>query len=294
MYAEALAMHRELGDEHAVARSLEGVGMSSYFAGDYEAARPPLEESVLLFRKLGDRQGLGAVLVHRAAVSWAEGDPGGARARLAEALPIVEEFGDRWDTARGLLISGLAAADQEAYAEATSDLERSLAIFGELGDKLLVSSCTVGFARIAARHVGPEHVVRLLAAAERMRGAAGAEWPAFQRTAYERELATAREQLSEEAFAAAWAEGSLMTPQEAIAAYRSAAAKSPPGYPAGLTAREVEVLRLVATGLTDARVAEELVVGLRTVHSHLRSIYRKLGVSSRTAATRYAIERGIV
>ena len=85
-----------------------------------------------------------------------------------------------------------------------------------------------------------------------------------------------------------------MTPEEAIAAYRTAAAKTPPGYPAGLTAREVEVLRLVATGLTDARVADELVVSLRTVHSHLHSIYGKLGVSSRTAATRYAIEHDLV
>ena len=53
------------------------------------------------------------------------------------------------------------------------------------------------------------------------------------------------------------------------------------------------MLGLVATGLTDARVAEELVVSPRTVHSHLHSIYRKLGVGSRTAATRYAIERNL-
>ena len=57
-----------------------------------------------------------------------------------------------------------------------------------------------------------------------------------------------------------------------------------------LTAREVEVLRLVAEGLGDAEVARRLVVSPRTVHSHLRSIYRKLGVSSRSAATRYAVE----
>jgi DNA-binding NarL/FixJ family response regulator len=61
------------------------------------------------------------------------------------------------------------------------------------------------------------------------------------------------------------------------------------GDPAGLTAREVEVLLLVATGLTDAQVAEQLVLSVRTVHSHVRSIYRKLGVSSRTAATHWAM-----
>ena len=50
------------------------------------------------------------------------------------------------------------------------------------------------------------------------------------------------------------------------------------------------MLQLVAEGLGDAEVAQRLVVSPRTVHSHLRSIYRKLGVNSRSAATRYAVE----
>jgi DNA-binding NarL/FixJ family response regulator len=57
-----------------------------------------------------------------------------------------------------------------------------------------------------------------------------------------------------------------------------------------LTAREVEVLRLVAAGLTDAHIAQQLVISPRTVNVHLTSIYSKLSVSSRVAATRYAIE----
>jgi DNA-binding CsgD family transcriptional regulator len=73
----------------------------------------------------------------------------------------------------------------------------------------------------------------------------------------------------------------------------SATAASTSARQGGLTARELEVLRFVAEGLTDAQVAEQLVVSLRTVHAHLRSIYRKLDVSTRSAATRYAIEHGI-
>jgi DNA-binding CsgD family transcriptional regulator len=64
-------------------------------------------------------------------------------------------------------------------------------------------------------------------------------------------------------------------------------------YPGGLTAREVEVLRLVARGLTDAQVADELVLSRRTVSTHLTSIYGKLGVGSRSAATRFALEQGL-
>ena len=70
-------------------------------------------------------------------------------------------------------------------------------------------------------------------------------------------------------------------------------AKAPP-YPTGLTAREVEVLRLVAQGLTDMQVAEQLIISPRTVNSHLTSMYNKLGVDSRAAATRFAFEHRLV
>ncbi len=65
-------------------------------------------------------------------------------------------------------------------------------------------------------------------------------------------------------------------------------------YPGGLTSREVDVLRLVALGLSDADVAERLVLSVRTVNAHLRSIYRKVGVSTRAAAGRFAQENGLL
>jgi DNA-binding NarL/FixJ family response regulator len=67
-----------------------------------------------------------------------------------------------------------------------------------------------------------------------------------------------------------------------------------PTSPDGLTAREVEVLRLLSTGLTDAQIAEQQVLSLHTVHAHLRTIYSKLGVTSRSAARRYAFEHHLV
>ena len=66
-----------------------------------------------------------------------------------------------------------------------------------------------------------------------------------------------------------------------------------PAYPAGLSAREVEVLRLVAAGLTNAQVAERLFLSPRTINAHLTTIYGKLGVSSRAAAIRFALDHGL-
>ena len=58
--------------------------------------------------------------------------------------------------------------------------------------------------------------------------------------------------------------------------------------PAGLTEREVEVLRLVAIGLSNDDIARRLVVSPRTVHTHLRALFAKLGVSTRAAAAHEA------
>jgi DNA-binding NarL/FixJ family response regulator len=70
--------------------------------------------------------------------------------------------------------------------------------------------------------------------------------------------------------------------------------KTSPTYPVGLSAREVEVLQLVAQGLTDTQIAKQLVISPRTVNFHLTSIYSKIGISSRAAATRYAIEHHLI
>lgn len=61
----------------------------------------------------------------------------------------------------------------------------------------------------------------------------------------------------------------------------------------GLTLREVEILRLVAAGMTNRQTAERLGLSIRTVDAHLRSIYAKLGIKSRSAATRYAVEHNL-
>ena len=90
-----------------------------------------------------------------------------------------------------------------------------------------------------------------------------------------------------------------MSPEQALAELqrvempepRSAAESSAPSsYPAGLTEREVEVLRLVAEGLTIAQIAAQLSIRFHTANAHVRSIYKKLGVTSRSAAVRYALE----
>ena len=113
-----------------------------------------------------------------------------------------------------------------------------------------------------------------------------------------------QDHLGEQAFTSAWTEGRTMTPEQAaywatpglLQSKPVSAVKQHPSLtsPNRLTAREMDVLRLLAQGLTSAQIAKQLVIGVVTVNFHVRSIYSKLGVSSRSAATRYAIEHQLV
>src|SRR5262249_39311536 len=71
-------------------------------------------------------------------------------------------------------------------------------------------------------------------------------------------------------------------------------AKRLPPHSKQLTKREVDVLRLVAQGMSDIQVAEQLVISPRTVNTHLTSIYEKLGVTSCTAAAHFAVDHQLL
>jgi DNA-binding NarL/FixJ family response regulator len=142
---------------------------------------------------------------------------------------------------------------------------------------------------------------------EAMREVRRAPLPLIHRGGYESAVDTARTRPDEKAFAAAWAEGRTMTPEQALAARKPQAlpeeitpmapitpAASAPSYPAGLTAREVEVLRLVAEGLSNAQIAERLVISPYTVNAHMRSIYNKLEVNSRIAVVQFATKHHLI
>jgi DNA-binding NarL/FixJ family response regulator len=66
------------------------------------------------------------------------------------------------------------------------------------------------------------------------------------------------------------------------------------GWPAELTDREVEVLRLIARGRSNREVAQQLFIAPKTVGRHVENLYRKIGVSSRAAAAVFAMEHRLL
>lgn len=155
-----------------------------------------------------------------------------------------------------------------------------------------------------------QQAVRLFAAAEE-RLDATTEMDPVERAEYARGVAEARAHMGEQVYLKARDEGRSLPLEQAQTlaeqvdaskpvsprashTTRAGEAASHTTYPAQLLAREVEVLRLVAEGLTNEQIAERLVISYRTVTTHLNSIYTKLAVNSRSAATRFAVEHHLV
>jgi DNA-binding CsgD family transcriptional regulator len=172
--------------------------------------------------------------------------------------------------------------------------------------KEAITSCLERLAGVIAAQGEPVRAILLLGAAESLREAIGRPIPPVEQADYELMVAIAHTQLSAQAFAAIWAEGRTMMPQQALVAEGRTTMLLPLDaasidslsiasiYPAGLSGREVEVLCLIAEGLTNAQIADQLVISPLTVNTHVRSIYNKLEVSSRSAATRFAIQHHLV
>ncbi len=219
---------------------------------------------------------------------------------LEEAIAAARAVGNRRHASRALWGLGFLALRRGEPARAW--LEESCALSLEFGDDVFLTMAIPELARAHLAEGRVEIAARLLGAGAGLRTAIGMAPMPIVVEGEEAALQQTRAALGERRFEAAFQEGVAAGAEETLARARDAAAGHDPApgadapVPQGaeeLTAREVDVLRLVARGLTDAQVASELVVSRRTVHAHLRAVYRKLDVRSRHAASVWAMEHGL-
>jgi len=305
---EAVELSRERGDTWDLANALRILALAMSSQGDLIQAHALLKESLALSRQEGYKGALASSLFAAAQVVLLQGDVASARSLLDESLALFKALGDRQNVAQSLFGLGWISFIQGDYATARALLEESFDLFKAVGSTWFIALCLTGFGALATAQGEWTWAARLSGAAEVLCQAINGVLPTAWRTVQESTIAAARAQLGEEVFTAAQTEGRSMTPAQALAAQgqvtlpqpfpeapsSTSQAKSPSTYPAGLTVREIEVLGLLATGLTNAQIAEQLVLSLHTIHAHLRTIYSMLGVTSRSAATRYAFEHQLV
>ena len=292
LFREALAVYEELGEDAGVARTLDRLAMMLVITGDDARARPLFERSLALFRRLGDVHGI-ALGLYGLGVARPDGGLVAAQAESDESLDILRTLGDR--RTFGKVLWNVAEINTElAQAEtAAAQFAESLTLFVEFGDRWFCGLVLESSAFLAGGIGEDERAVTLLGAAEAIWTRLEVPRMARLHERHESTLARARARLGERRLEAAWAEGRRLPLAATVELVAAIGARATGDAPDGLTARELEVLALVAEGRTDAEVAESLVVSLRTVHAHLRSIYRKLDLHTRSAATRYALEHGL-
>ncbi len=302
---QSLALGHQLEETTVIAYALKLLGIIQHSQGGHEQAITKLDESVNLFRELGDERGIATTLVWLADAELRQGQIQQAAKDWRKSLLLFKKIGEEWGVTSALRGLSKVAWLQGDSQQTAAFAKESLARDQNANDKWGMVDGLEWLARLAIEQRQADRAVRLCAAAERVREFFHLPILPAYREEYASITMKARAQLDEATFVAAWEEGRAMTLEQAIAeagqmmvAQETTLTAVPPiiapHHPNALTPRELEVLRLVAEGLSDAQIAEKLVISRRTVNTHLTSIYNKLGVNSRTAATRHALDDKLI
>ncbi|MFN0071246.1 MAG: ATP-binding protein [Chloroflexota bacterium] len=224
-----------------------------------------------------------------------------AEAALDEALRLIRVQGDLWLGSMILHRLALIKLLQGKAAEAEPLMAESLEVRLALSDRVGVAHSLETSGWIAAQRGSTVRSAQLLGASEALREQAGSVLFTFERDGHQATVQTLQFLLGESIFQGEWAIGRQMTAEAAAGLATEQprpSRRSAPGMiegvdlTAALTAREMEVASLIARGMTNAHIAQALVLSVRTVERHIENIYTKLG--ARGKAGRAVIARHVL
>ncbi|HEX8221155.1 MAG TPA: LuxR C-terminal-related transcriptional regulator [Chloroflexia bacterium] len=307
---ESLALSRDAGDKHATVVALSALGHAAVHLEDVALAQACFEECLVLHAESGDACGIATILSKQADLALHRGDIARARVKFEEALTVARDIYAPMLLADLLTYTGYVSAEEGEYERAVEGLSQAIEMMQEMEAVQSIAYAVGVLGKVAYMQGRHEQAVRLYAAASALFDRCGLplEPPLHTDPAeYRRHLEESRGTLGDRAFDAAWERGRELTVPEMLAELRNPprqeaveTAQLHPGVSgsstlaSGLTPRELEVLRLVASGMTNSEAAAALTVSPHTINMHLRSIFSKLGVTSRSAATRFALVNGLV
>jgi predicted ATPase/DNA-binding CsgD family transcriptional regulator len=296
----ALTIWRQLGRSADVADALNDLGQCAHGEGDPDRARSRLEESLALARSLDDEVRGYVALDHLGEVAQDVGDVGRAAELYQAALEIQRRLGHRRGMAVSLTNLGSLAQRRGDHRQADTLYREGLALLVELGDRRRTAACLEGLAAAASARGQAQRAARLFGAAEGLRERAGVTLPPPHRAAHQPHVESARARLDPDTFRAAWAAGRAMPLDEAVAyaletpvPTQIAAGDTPAPGQLALSPREREVAALIARGLTNRQIADELMITEGTAANHVKHILAKLTLDSRVQIAAWAIEHGL-
>ena len=191
------------------------------------------------------------------------------------------------------------ANEQGDYGAARALLEESLALWQKLDDPWGLAYVLEGFADVAAVSNQPALVVQLIACTTVVRERIHAPRSPASAERMQRLLESARHRLGRAEASQAWLVGQHLSVDEAAAAALASGASSlaetapPAGAVGRLSPRERDVATLSTRGFTNRQIADALVIGERTVHTHVANILSKLELSSRTQIATWGVAQGL-
>ena len=303
----AMAIFEPLGLKLRMTLAATVLGSAHRYLGNTEAALEGFQAAMRLREELGDRRGVSVAINNMALLELDAGSTGRARELFEQALAIKREFGEpraiaiglanladvlirtgEWDAADRVLREGAGmaegnpqligtircnqgalAAQQKNWAIAAGHYRAAIAAFSEGGHPHHVVEAMIGLGRVCHQTGQHDEALRQLSDAKVLATNIGNA-----------------QRLAEADAALAEITGAAQSRATAAAPVRAA-------LPGNLTARQAEVLRLLAAGLSNKQIAAELYLSAATVERHLATIYRNLGLAGRVEAARFAIENGL-
>ncbi len=256
-FQTAFDLRAAAGDRAKLAMATNNMALVEIDDGNLGRARELLEANLVIKRQLGEQRSIAIGLVNLADVLVRDGRWQAAHTSLAQAAELAVDH----PQIMGLVLcsQGNLEARQQNWKQAAELYADAVAAAGVGGHAHDVIEAMIGLGR-ACRELG-------------------------QADEADRHLRTA------EAMAHEIANPQLLAQVTAALAGTAGGGAEP--LPGNLTARQAEVLRLLADGLTNKQIAARLYLSPGTVERHLATIYRKLGLGGRVDAARYAVEHGL-
>jgi predicted ATPase/DNA-binding CsgD family transcriptional regulator/transcriptional regulator with XRE-family HTH domain len=289
--AEHMRLNQELGDLARQAFGLAHLGLVATFEEDLLAARTWHEQSLRLARTLDDRYTVARVCCLLGGVRRLLGDYAGAAALFAEAAPLLDAK-DPWSRARGWMYPADLAVDEGRYERAAELYRLALGDMQRVGFRPWVDWVAQRLGILAIRMGDYRRGVRVLSSRHDIDALALASVFPELVPDRRRALEHARSMLGEESFAEESSAGQTLTLESAVLEALKATTVEPAASTSDrlLTPRQHEVAALIARGLTNAQIAERLVVSPHTVERHVENILDRLRLSSRIEIAVWMVE----
>jgi non-specific serine/threonine protein kinase len=295
---EAVTEARHVGRSEIEGVCLQTLADIALAMGDVRGARAWAEEGLARIPAWAEGRRNGCLRT-LADTCLEQGEYPAARKFAEQAMENMRAFRLWWFSGSCLITLARVCIEQGDLGRARALLAESLELHRDLGARAGIESTLTECAYLAARQGQTRHAILLAGAAEALRAAIGGSTPTPARRERRRQetLDALQTQLGARAYEAMWAEGRAMCAEQAIscalAVDASTAVQRPARLPDELTAREREVAVLAASGLTNAQIAERLVISERTAQNHLARGFDKLGVHSRAQLAARAEELGL-